>query len=230
MFSKTITLSDQTFLEFGYYPENLPKFSLKQITVSCIGCGKVLKRSKREEYRNHQCSSIINGLKHCVGCKDRLPLSDFGPNKSTFDGLQRKCRICTKKYEKLNKKHLYSLKLVNREKSLQLYLSARMASSKNRAKNKNMAFDLDLDYLMKLFEKQQGNCYYTGIPLVLKNKGCKSNSFTIDRLDPIKGYIKGNIVFCTHCINSMKSTMNEGEFKIYLKEVLPLLQKYIITV
>lgn len=45
-------------------------------------------------------------LKHCSGCKVSHPVSAFGKNRSTKDGLQGTCKIAAKKYQQENKEKL----------------------------------------------------------------------------------------------------------------------------
>lgn len=48
---------------------------------------------------------IINGeeCKKCNGCGVYKPLPNFNKSSDTWDGLQRKCKQCRKKYEQVNK-------------------------------------------------------------------------------------------------------------------------------
>lgn len=227
MFSTTITLEEETQEKYGYSALKLKRYSTRKIITRCTGCSQVFEKTKREEQNKHQCSSIINELKYCVGCKNRIELKHFGPNKNNFDKLQRKCKDCCRLYNRQNKDRLYKQKLSNRANNIRLFLSHAMSRSKNRSIKKNIPFDLDLNYMVDLFDKQNGKCYYTNIQLNLASNACRHDSFTIDRLDSRRGYTKDNIVFSSYCVNSMKGTMNEVEFKEYLKTVLPLLDQYV---
>lgn len=53
-------------------------------------------------------------------------------------------------------------------------------------------FDIDKQFLLELHEKQNGKCYYSGLPLKLKtNSEWKCSP---ERLDDNKGYTKDNVV------------------------------------
>lgn len=82
--------------------------------------------------------------------------------------------------------------------------------------------NLTSDYLMELWKKQEGKCYYSGIkldciiPAYGKNKIskslCKINSPSLDRIYSDKGYIVGNVVWCSNVINTMKSNLDPNYF------------------
>lgn len=226
MLSPTITLTSQTIEKYGYDPNVIGKYAQKKIVVQCTHCKLVFDKPKREENNRHRCPQIVNGKKYCVCCKEQKEPIEFAPSNATVDKLKRVCRICTRTYESNNKEKLYGQKLLRRKDSLRSFLSVRLGNTKNRAIKKQMQFDLDLSFLEELYAKQDGKCYYSGIPLNLSNNACRHDSLSTDRLDPIKGYTKGNVVFCSFSINSLKGTMNESEFKEYLKTTLPLLQAY----
>jgi hypothetical protein len=73
--------------------------------------------------------------------------------------------------------------------------------------------DLTPEYLQEVFFNQRGCCYYTGHPMIFASTSHDPNSLSIDKLDPLKGYKKGNIVFCKFFINTMKSKLTESQFR-----------------
>lgn len=92
-----------------------------------------------------------------------------------------------------------------------------MFTAKSRAKEKNMDFDLDKDFLIDLLHKQENCCKLTGLPLTANDR---NETFfsplnpSIDRIDPNKGYTKDNIqIVCT----AMNLALNQfGEEFFYL--------------
>lgn len=104
------------------------------------------------------------------------------------------------------KEFLFSRKNISLEKIFEKCLGR----VKNRAKNKGWEFQLTVDYLVKLWQDQDGKCYYTGLDLTIRKK--QRNTYSIDRIDSNKGYIDGNVCFCCASVNRMKMDKSLPEF------------------
>lgn len=86
-----------------------------------------------------------------------------------------------------------------------------LRKAKARATKRKVPFNLDKEFLSDLFEKQSGMCFYSGVQLNVVKKGAQLNDplkMTLDCVDPDKGYVKGNVVWCAFCINSFKQKMS----------------------
>lgn len=109
----------------------------------------------------------------------------------------------TKKFGDIHKSYIYLLK--------------------NRAKIKNLEFDLDGEYLWSLFIKQNRKCALSGITLVFpKAWGAKSKTkitASLDRIDSKLGYVKGNVQWVHKTINMMKMDMTDQDFIYLCKQV-----------
>lgn len=77
--------------------------------------------------------------------------------------------------------------------------------ARNRALFKGLPFNLDLDYLKLLWEEQGGLCAVSNIVLDLKATDKagepRANAPSLDRITPVKGYIKGNVRLVCYQIN-----------------------------
>ena len=100
---------------------------------------------------------------------------------------------------------------------------------KHNAKRANVPFDITVEFLIGLFEQQEGRCYYTGAELVVKTSGGRGNKTTLansphqmslDKLVPNRGYVQGNVVWCTYLINTCKNMYSEKGFYKICKRVL----------
>jgi hypothetical protein len=82
--------------------------------------------------------------------------------------------------------------------------------------------DLTVDYLVDLYNRLEGNCYYFGTPMVFGWVDGKvhHNTLSLDKLDPSKGYIQGNVAWCCFLANTMKQDMTEEEFYICMNKIL----------
>jgi hypothetical protein len=73
-------------------------------------------------------------------------------------------------------------------------------------------FNIDLDYVMGILERQKHHCALTGLPLTHRFNDLYAAS--VDRIDSSKGHIKGNIQIICSAINFAKrSHSNEGMIK-----------------
>lgn len=91
-----------------------------------------------------------------------------------------------------------------------------------RAKNRKNLGNLTLIDLKEQWDKQNGECPYTGIKLKLPSSTMKHQLFelaSLDRIDSNKQYEKENIVFVSTPINYMKNSMTEEETICYCKKI-----------
>lgn len=89
---------------------------------------------------------------------------------------------------------------------------------KDNARNRDLIFDISIEYIWDLFLKQNRKCALSGLELTLPQK-CKDNIHTasLDRIDSTKGYIKGNVQWIHKDINVMKMDLIEEKFFNYCK-------------
>ena len=89
-----------------------------------------------------------------------------------------------------------------------------IASLKTRAKNKHLEFNITPQYAWEVFQKQNGKCAISGIPLQLAESRRSNQTMTasIDRIDNSKGYVEGNIQWVYIKINYMRHSLSMEEF------------------
>lgn len=84
---------------------------------------------------------------------------------------------------------------------------------RNRARARGLAYDLDDDEAIRLFES---NCWYCGSsPSQVRSKPNSNGPYVfngIDRVDNAQGYVKGNVVACCSTCNMMKKVLPIGQF------------------
>lgn len=122
----------------------------------------------------------------------------YNKKRETFESA---CKICRQKAVK---------KYLNENDNLKTIFYHRVRNIKTRANNK---IDDDFrDYLIELWYKQNGKCYYTGVDMVLKDYSKNiDNAMTIDRIDSTKGYTKDNVRLCCSIINKIKQNLSIDE-------------------
>lgn len=92
---------------------------------------------------------------------------------------------------------------------------------KHHAKKRGLKFSLTDGEVDKLFK---GNCFYCGLEPKMKGRNSRHyGEFLyngIDRIDPHKGYITGNVVSCCQMCNVMKWKYSKEEFLEHLERIL----------
>ena len=87
----------------------------------------------------------------------------------------------------------------------------------NSCRRRNKECNLDLPYLKKLWEDQQGKCPITGVELQLKQSYNKNYQASLDRIDSSKGYIKGNVRYTSVSVNWLKSNLDDTHLKEFVE-------------
>ena len=94
-------------------------------------------------------------------------------------------------------------------------------SIRSRAKLSGLDFDLTQESMILQFENQGAKCFYTGqsldFSIVVPAHNTKRThphrlAPSLDRLDPSKGYVQGNVVWCVYYVNRMKNDLSYDEF------------------
>lgn len=102
--------------------------------------------------------------------------------------------VATKDYQSMNTKTFVYVKRHN---------------LKNSAKQRGLEFGLSTSDIQKLLSNPV--CYFCSTFCSLEITGgiSQSNSFTFERLDPVVGYVKGNVVVSCHRCNNKKSVQDQ---------------------
>jgi hypothetical protein len=84
-----------------------------------------------------------------------------------------------------------------------------------RARSKGKEFDLTIEDLKEIWERQNGKCPYTGWMLELPNyKTAKTpKTASLDRIDSSRGYVKDNVQFVSVMANYAKCDFSENEMR-----------------
>ena len=97
-------------------------------------------------------------------------------------------------------------------------------NARDRALKRGLDFAIDREYVQNLFEQQSGLCYYSGIEMniVKESSDIRIDPFkmTLDCIDSNLGYTKGNVVWCTYCVNSLKQKMTCEELLYVCESVV----------
>lgn len=166
------------------------------------------KMGLRSTWARQPINKISDTEAKCSKCNEIKSLAQFqhGRRGQPYEYTFSYCNECRKKQGYLNA-----------NKNIKSFLNDKYARLKRRAKAKNIEFNISLTEFTKLFEIQKGKCYYTNTVLECSvGTGYKRNAFSIDRVDSSKGYVKGNVVFCTSKVNTVKSDLTMQELKSWI--------------
>ena len=146
-------------------------------------------------------------MKTCTHCNIEKPLFEFSQHKYTQDKKASWCKNCKNEQNRNRRDIQYRTKEGHIKKIL--------AQRKSEAKKHNLPFEVDLDYLCKI---ATDNCPVLNFPLSWgERKGhATENSPSLDKFDPAKGYVRGNVCWISFKANTIKSnaTMEECQMVV----------------
>ena len=132
-----------------------------------------------------------------------------------------RCRTCRNAQEKQRRCNL------NENESLRQLLQMRYFGAKERSKKYNIPFNITKDYLLQLWEEQNGLCAISNIPMTHKHlEGRVPTNVSIDQINPHKGYTIGNIQLVCMAVNQMKSDMSMEELYMFCDAVIRNARKW----
>ena len=130
-------------------------------------------------------------------------------HKSYYEKNKEKILKDTKQWAKDNPE---KVKLIQRKSRMSNDSKRLFNLVKNRAKNKNLEFNLELSDI--IIPKV---CPYLETPFIY---GDYHQSMSIDRIDSSKGYIKGNIEVISTLANRMKNVASKEQLLIFAKNIM----------
>lgn len=166
---------------------------------------------------------IIDGIAHkkCPHCKKVLPVTNFSKSNSSATGLKSWCKNCinSERDSESNKKRCKEyyetrgreLARISKERNIRKYL---YNSAKARAKQRNEEFSITIDDIVI-----PDVCPIFGIPLEYHRGIKQDNSYSLDRIDSNKGYIKGNVWVISLRANRIKNDSTPEELRLIADKV-----------
>ena len=134
----------------------------------------------------------------CAKCNKTKTVLEFSKRKKSKTGYQHNCNSCLSLYKK------------EYQKTKRGHLSSYLSDSKQRAKEKNLPFNLTLEYLESI-TVESCPIFKTSFDWGRDNKGQGNERPSLDRIIPELGYIKGNVAFISMWANSIKQDATEKE-------------------
>lgn len=146
-------------------------------------------------------------------------------NGITYNREKYTCKTCeakaAKQYRSQNPERIAKTKNEYRDSNhgIRWHVQDRISTWR---KSSNVPSDLTVDYLVDLYYSQQGLCYYSGAHMIIGwiDGKVQPNTLSLDKIIPEKGYVKGNVVWCTYLVNTMKQNSSEEEFIAMIYKIL----------
>lgn len=129
----------------------------------------------------------------------------------------RKCKVCTR----LKGKTYRSAYIPLHHRNLNSRLKNLVTKARNRSKE--VSETLSEEYLLFLWEQQEGKCKYSGLPLSYEVN--HPDTVSLDRIDSSIGYIEGNLQLVSTTVNRIKLDLGEETFLTYCKLIANNLSK-----
>jgi hypothetical protein len=161
-------------------------------------------------------------LKVCTKCQKEKPFSEF--YKRSSDSVRSSCKECdnqghkswvrnnpekkreiTKRWDDKNKDYIKNYSTERRQKHPE---KAMLLAAKNRSQKFGLDFNLEEGDIYI-----PDKCPVFGFPLVMHSgrNGGRFDSPSLDRVNPDKGYVKGNVQVISFKANAMKNNATQEE-------------------
>ena len=135
---------------------------------------------------------------YCKKCNQTKSVLEFSKNRAQKKGYQNICKSCKaieqKEYRKTKHGHL----------------GICFSGSKSRAKQKNIPFNLTVEYLHSI-AVEYCPIFKTPFDWGLDSKGRGGERPSLDRIIPELGYVKGNVAFISMRANLIKQDVTDKE-------------------
>lgn len=164
--------------------------------------------------------------KNCSVCNELKSFDDFYKAKGNKYGFHYKCKSCCLEYNRsrieVTRVQQTERREANRDKVNQYNNDwliknpekAILKQVKNRAKRYNIEFNLDItDIIIPEV------CPLLEISIIRGDKDDYSQSPSLDRIDPSKGYVKGNVRVISMKANTMKNSASKELLETFCKNI-----------
>lgn len=94
-----------------------------------------------------------------------------------------------------------------------------IAQNRKKAAKRNIIFSIKKSHLQIAYDKQRGICPLTGIKLRFA-PGLNMRNASLDRIQPSKGYVPGNIRLVCWWANIARSNMTDVQFRKWCRRAI----------
>ena len=194
-----------------YYFHSLRSDGAKRYRPYCKSCRQI---GPRTSWSRPIHSKIIEtGKQICIHCNTEKKIEEFYSNGCFKDGIKKyrtSCKKCVLDRAKINSPEICRTKAQIRSSSPKNFIASILNHAAKR--KQHLGFDLDLGYLINLYEIQAGQCALSGVKMThTAGLGRVNTNISLDRIDSSKGYLRGNVQFVCRVVNIIKQDMDKKE-------------------
>jgi hypothetical protein len=173
-----------------------------------VGIDLEKQRIRSKKYKEKTFYEIPEDLKFqkCLKCNETKDINFFRKRSDYINGLSKHCKSCNYKGSK-NSRNTYELK--NWAKRL-------LSHAKKHSKT---VVEIDEQYILDLYEKQSGKCFWFGVNLEPSNISKYPWQPSLDRLNTNIGYEPGNVVLACYTANIGRNTSTAEIFKKFVEDL-----------
>lgn len=210
-----------------------PKRKRNGKTVDCVVCGvRFYVNPSRLKNKFLTCSIKCKGIKNselqskkvqvkCTFCDTIIFYKRSHIKQIAYPTCSRLCmsKVRSVTYNKNNNPRSLNLSEFDR------FFWGKAKELNRRNKVRGFAEIVEYKELIEIYNRQNGNCFYSGIKMKFKGKAHSSSDFdilSIDKTDPKLPYTKNNIKMVINCINMLKSNHSIEDINIVFKAIFEM--------
>lgn len=156
--------------------------------------------------------------KTCKNCNITKKIEEFGivTYKKGNSCIRNTCKECMKSLQRQRYNNIVENNIgLSANKSVESWITKIVY----KASTRNKLFEIDKNYVISIFEKQNGKCAISGETLTF-HKNNLSTNISLDRIDSSKGYIEGNIQLVCAYVNIMKWNKSTDELLFWCNKII----------
>lgn len=197
------------------------KYTFRALSDNSLNALAMSNNARLEEVKEKWQQIKLDNKMNCKICNTEKSLDNYNRiniNRNlSYLSWSTECKIC----ELLRKKNDRNKRAET--KGLEYNISVIMKEVKRRANKYKREYDLDLQFLVELYNSQEGICPYSGCKMSFDLHSYERLS--LDRKDSNKGYTKDNVIWCCWIANNMKQDMTIEKMKDWISDIQKIINK-----
>lgn len=173
-----------------------------------VGIDLEKQKIRSKKYKEKTFYEIPKDLKFqkCSKCDEIKDITCFRKRSYYIDGLSKQCKSCDYKGSKSSRE-------TYKTKKWAYFLL------KDAERHSDKPILIDENFVLELFEKQNGLCYWFKVKLQPSSEPKYPWQPSLDRLDRTKGYTKDNVVLACYTANIGRNTTSAEIFNMFVLDL-----------